>query len=432
MNRTIWMLALMSVMTTAVKGQVRTDPTPFIPRTSVAVGYSLLNANAPPGNSEGFHAQGGFASVAVRTKDWLSVAGEVNGVRATKISTYGQNLTLLTYTAGPRFSLHQRRMSEFAQAMFGAAQARDSYFPTATSYTTSANSFALTLGGGWDIELSHHFALRAFQAQYLHTALPNAVNGSQNQLLLGAGIVAKFGGHYGTARGMVSNATKKRLSITCSASVRNVLAGESLEVAAITRPSEGEDVEFVWTSNAGVLSRNTPVISVETTGLAPGQYHVTAHAELVQDNSVVATCEVPFRVVAPPPPPPAPVPAPTPAPPVEESVFHDHVKDVYFDYDKWAIKPEAANSLAEAAVYLKDHPQLRILLGGFSDERGSTSYNITLGLKRANAVRDVLVNAGVPEDRLAVVSYGKGVQVCTKPAESCYHRNRRTAFQIQP
>jgi peptidoglycan-associated lipoprotein len=72
------------------------------------------------------------------------------------------------------------------------------------------------------------------------------------------------------------------------------------------------------------------------------------------------------------------------------------------------------------------------MIGGFSDERGAANYNVELGLKRANAVRDRLVAAGIDSDRIRVVSYGKGAQVCTVASEACWQQNRRAAFMIQP
>ncbi|MDE1160687.1 MAG: OmpA family protein [Acidobacteriaceae bacterium] len=431
MKRTASLLLLMTAGLTAAQAQkANGSPTPWVPRATVALGYSVLDANAPPGNSEGFFANGGFLSASVSVNNWLSLVGEFNGVHAKQIGNLGQNLTLLEYAGGPRATLRQSRFSEFGQVTVGGVHAMDSYFPTATSYTTSANSFAVTMGGGMDYELTRRFALRPFEVQYLHTALPNAVNGSQNQVLLGAGLVIKFGGHFGRLGGQTVVTPKRRLAITCSANLRNVQAGETVEVTAITHTDDGNDAELVWTSNLGTISKNSNAVSVDTTGLAPGVYHVTAHAQLLTDNSVNAICEVPFRVMEAPKAAPAPVPPPPPPATDAERDFHEHVQDVYFDYDKWDLKPEASTSIAMAASYLKEHPKMSVLIGGYSDERGSTEYNIALGVKRANAVRDALIQAGIEDERVEVVSYGKGVQVCTTPKETCYHRNRRAAFQM--
>ena len=172
------------------------DPANFIPRYTVALGYQNVRANAPPGSCDCFDMNGGFASVSVKLKYWLSAAGEVTGGHAKDIGPLGQDLTLTTYTAGPRVTFRGKRFLPFAQALFGTAHGSDSYFPTANSYTTSATSFALSTGGGLDIHLNPHIAVRAVEAQYLRTSLPNGSTNFENHLMLGAGVVFQFHDRY--------------------------------------------------------------------------------------------------------------------------------------------------------------------------------------------------------------------------------------------
>jgi outer membrane protein OmpA-like peptidoglycan-associated protein len=405
------------------------DPIAFVPRATAAVGYTFLNSNAPPGVDRGFTANGGFASVSFEPEYWFAVAAEVNGTHANHIGPSGQDLTLLTYTAGPRMTARQARTSEFGQVMFGAAHGSDSYFPNGNTFSTKATSLAITAGGGLDIELTHRFAWRAAEVQYLHTSLPNGVNGSQNQLLVQTGLVVKFGGHYASPR--TPSPEHKKISMNCSASFKTVQPGESVEITAKTHQPDGEAVTFTWTSDAGLLEGSSNSVSIDTSKLTPGHYRVTGHATLVSDIAIFSTCEVPFRVVEAPKPTVVIAPAPQPAHDAD-SEFHANVRDVLFDYDKWNLRPDAEPALADAVSYLKAHPQLRVLVGGYSDERGSTGYNISLGLKRANRVRDALTQAGIAGDRIEVISYGKGAQVCTATDEACYQRNRRAAFLIQP
>jgi peptidoglycan-associated lipoprotein len=173
---------------------VPTDPTPFVPRYTIAFGYAALRANAPPAGCDCFGLSGGFVSGSVRVRDWLGVAGEFTGSHANDISLLGQNLTLMTVTAGPRISFPNHRVVPFGQVLIGFAHGSDSYFPTSTSFSTSASSFAFTTGGGIDIHLNHRIAVRAIEAQYLRTSLPNGTNNEENHLVLGAGIVFKFRG----------------------------------------------------------------------------------------------------------------------------------------------------------------------------------------------------------------------------------------------
>lgn len=114
----------------------------------------------------------------------------------------------------------------------------------------------------------------------------------------------------------------------------------------------------------------------------------------------------------------------------DEAAFHAAVPDVFFGYDSAEISPEGQNTVANAARYLNQHTAVKILIGGYCDDRGSAEYNITLGQNRANAVRDALVNAGVASSRIRVISYGKERQFCTEESESCWQQNRRAQFSI--
>lgn len=113
-----------------------------------------------------------------------------------------------------------------------------------------------------------------------------------------------------------------------------------------------------------------------------------------------------------------------------EEVFHQNVKDVFFDYDSYDLRPDAQASVTQAASYLNAHPAIRVVIGGYCDDRGSAEYNLALGENRANAARTALVNAGVPASRLRVISYGKEKQFCTEETESCWQQNRRAQFSL--
>lgn len=113
-----------------------------------------------------------------------------------------------------------------------------------------------------------------------------------------------------------------------------------------------------------------------------------------------------------------------------DAAFHAAVQDVFFGYDSYDISPEAENSVSGAARYLNAHPAIKVLIGGYCDDRGSAEYNITLGENRANAAKEALVAAGIAGGRIRVVSYGKERQFCTDETESCWQQNRRAQFMI--
>ncbi|MGA8937779.1 MAG: OmpA family protein [Acidobacteriaceae bacterium] len=113
-----------------------------------------------------------------------------------------------------------------------------------------------------------------------------------------------------------------------------------------------------------------------------------------------------------------------------DAEFHAHVQDIFFGYDSYDLTPQADTSISSAAAYLTAHPAIKILIGGYCDDRGSAEYNITLGENRANAAKTALTAAGVTGDRIRVVSYGKEKQFCTEETESCWQQNRRDQFSI--
>ncbi len=113
-----------------------------------------------------------------------------------------------------------------------------------------------------------------------------------------------------------------------------------------------------------------------------------------------------------------------------DAAFHAAVPDAFFDYDSYELRPDAQQAASAAAAYLTSHPAIRIVIGGYADERGSAEYNLALGENRANAARQALLAAGIAPSRVRVVSYGKEKQFCTEQTESCYQQNRRAQFSL--
>ncbi|AUL98803.1 MAG TPA: peptidoglycan-associated lipoprotein Pal [Pseudothauera hydrothermalis] len=100
-------------------------------------------------------------------------------------------------------------------------------------------------------------------------------------------------------------------------------------------------------------------------------------------------------------------------------------RSVYFDFDSFVIKPEF-NKLIEAhARFLVQNPQMKMLIQGNTDERGSREYNLALGQKRADAIRRALTLLGVSESQIESVSLGEEKPRCTESNEACFAQNRR-------
>jgi peptidoglycan-associated lipoprotein len=113
-----------------------------------------------------------------------------------------------------------------------------------------------------------------------------------------------------------------------------------------------------------------------------------------------------------------------------EELFEQSVKPAFFDYDSFDLRPDAQTVMAQDAAFLSQHPTLKVVIGGYCDDRGSAEYNLALGENRANAAKQALVNGGVSPDRIRTVSYGKEKQFCTQADEACWQQNRRAGFSL--
>jgi peptidoglycan-associated lipoprotein len=104
--------------------------------------------------------------------------------------------------------------------------------------------------------------------------------------------------------------------------------------------------------------------------------------------------------------------------------------DIFFNYDESNLSDEAREKLARNADVLKGQPQFQVTIEGHCDERGTSEYNLALGERRANAVRDYLGSLGVTPARMRTLSYGKERPVCTQNEESCWSQNRRAHMVV--
>lgn len=106
-------------------------------------------------------------------------------------------------------------------------------------------------------------------------------------------------------------------------------------------------------------------------------------------------------------------------------------EDVYFDYDKSELTDKARELLAQVGDALNKEQRFTVLVEGHTDERGTESYNMTLGSKRSQKVVEYLKNYGVSNSRLKSVSYGEEKPKAEGESEDAYAQNRRAAFRIQ-
>jgi peptidoglycan-associated lipoprotein len=112
------------------------------------------------------------------------------------------------------------------------------------------------------------------------------------------------------------------------------------------------------------------------------------------------------------------------------------IEDAYFNYNEHSLRPDAIKALQADSTELRDiigqYPDYKLTIEGHADERGSEAYNLALGDARAKAAKDYLVQVGIHNDQLALVSYGKDKPVCEEHDEACWQKNRRIHIVASP
>lgn len=116
-------------------------------------------------------------------------------------------------------------------------------------------------------------------------------------------------------------------------------------------------------------------------------------------------------------------------PPAKPAPSRAELSDVYFDFDRYAIRGDARAVLERNATLLKSQPNREIVIEGHCDERGTSAYNLVLGERRAQAVKRYLQERGMPPSQIHITSYGKERPFCTEHSEACWQSNRRAHFR---
>jgi len=105
-------------------------------------------------------------------------------------------------------------------------------------------------------------------------------------------------------------------------------------------------------------------------------------------------------------------------------------KNIYFDFDKYDLKLDAIKTLKKIGDYMRKHSDVKILIEGHCDERGTREYNLVLGEQRSLSARDFLINYGISPKRLYTVSYGEDKPADPRHCEEAWAKNRRCEFKI--
>lgn len=188
-----------------------------------------------------------------------------------------------------------------------------------------------------------------------------------------------------------------------------VEVGKSSTLTANATDPDGDALTYRWTVPSGTLANPADRQTLWTAGQQEGPVQATVTVN--DGKGGTASANVTIQVTR---------------PPVKNYTF----EDVHFDFDRYTLRPEATRILDEAVAALRDDPALRIEVEGHTCNIGTAEYNLALGDRRANAVRDYLVSRGVSADRLRTISYGEERPKYDNSREETRRLNRRAALTV--
>jgi peptidoglycan-associated lipoprotein len=189
-----------------------------------------------------------------------------------------------------------------------------------------------------------------------------------------------------------------------------VEVGKSATVIADAQDADADQLKYKWSAPAGTLQNPADRQTLWTAPMEPGPVPITITVD--DGKGGTASDTVTIQVTR---------------PPVKEFVF----EDVHFDFDRYSLRPEATRILDEAVKALQENPDLRIEVEGHTCNIGTAEYNLALGERRANAVRDYLTSRGVSAERLRTVSYGEERPKYDNSREETRRLNRRAALVVR-
>jgi outer membrane protein OmpA-like peptidoglycan-associated protein len=189
-----------------------------------------------------------------------------------------------------------------------------------------------------------------------------------------------------------------------------VQVGKSSTVTGDALDPDGDTLAYKWSAPTGALANSADRQTLWTAPEQEGSVPVTVTVD--DGKGGTATDTVTIQVVK---------------PPVKEYTF----EDVHFDFDRYSLRPEATRVLDEAVRAMADNPELKIEIEGHTCSIGTAEYNLALGERRAQAVRDYLLSRGVGTDRLKTVSYGEERPKYDNSREETRRLNRRAALVVR-
>jgi len=282
-----------------------------MPKVELFLGYSYLRAVPTLAKGNRFvWLNGGSASIAFNFNRYLGLVGDFGGFADSELRVNGAQSpdkvvdssgSAYTYLFGPRLSFRKHdRITPFAQVLFGGVHAS----PVTISSDCSGagctplpaeDKFAMTAGGGLDIRVHRHIAIRVIQAEYLLTMFDDPSTGqgaSQNDVRLSAGIVFRFGGG-------APAPPRLPLTYSCSVNPSSVFPGDAGAASGTAlNLNPAKTAAYTWSVDGGTVSGTTSTANIDTRTVAPGTYTLKGHVsqgDMPRDN---ADCTAPYVVKA--------------------------------------------------------------------------------------------------------------------------------------
>ncbi len=280
------------------------------PKIELFLGYSFLrNAPTSAGNRLAW-LHGGSTSLAINVNRHLGLVADFGASHTDRFGPFAPPTggvvdasgNVFTYMFGPRLSFRHDRVTPFVQALFGGVHASAVTLSGCSGIgctpLPSENAFAMTAGGGLDITLHRHVALRLFQAEYLMTRFTDrstlaGTTARQNDVRLSTGIVFRFGGNPPPPPPPPPNHPPVA---SCSADKTMVYAqsGDVVTVHVQASDSDNDPLTYTWTATGGAVEGSGREVRWNSSGVAPGTYTVRVRVD--DGRGGTADCSVDIRV----------------------------------------------------------------------------------------------------------------------------------------
>jgi hypothetical protein len=246
------------------------------------------------------------ASATYNFNRWIGLTGDFSGSwsgAGNTVSTQVGKANFFAYSAGPKFTFRSHHAAPFAEALIGEQRLSPSLFP-------SSNGFSVIAGGGLDLPLGTHVAIRLFRADYVvsnHQITPAPTPSTDIRgLRLETGVVFLFGAHHHPAPAMMATVAPvplpvaapvaapalQPLTLSLVATPAAIMAGESSTIVASANSPGGGPLTFNFETNGGTLSGTGATVELATVGMAAGIVQVTGHVMDDQGQTATAVTSV--------------------------------------------------------------------------------------------------------------------------------------------